>query len=255
MIFLKSKNEIESMRKSGKVIVEIFKELSTSIKPGISTLDIDKIVEQVILSNNAIASFKGYDAGRHTILYPASACVSINDEIIHGIPSAIRILHEGDIVSVDVGVYLDGFHTDAARTYPVGIIGDTARRLIEVARKSFFEGAKKAKAGNRISDISRSIQEYVEGNGFEVVKDYVGHGVGRSLHEAPDVPNFLESRKGIRIEKGMTLAIEPMVTEGSSEVELSSDGWTVTTQDGSLSTHYENTIAVTDGDAEILTLS
>lgn len=254
MIFLKTKSEIESMRKSGKVIVDIFKELSTAIKPGISTLEIDKTVAQVILKHQAIASFKGYDAGKHTILFPASACVSINDEIIHGIPSSSRILHEGDIVSVDVGVYLDGFHTDAARTYPVGEISNVGQKLIDVAKKSFFEGAKFARTGNRISDVSASIQAYVEGNGFEVVKDYVGHGIGRSLHEAPDVPNYLETRKGIRIEKGMTIAIEPMVTQGSSEVELEADGWTVTTRDGSLAAHYENTLAVTDGEAEILTL-
>ncbi len=252
MIFLKTKSEIESMRKSGKVIVDIFKELSTAIKPGISTLEIDKTVAQVILKHQAIASFKGYDAGKHTILFPASACVSINDEIIHGIPSSSRILHEGDIVSVDVGVYLDGFHTDAARTYPVGEISNVGQKLIDVAKKSFFEGAKFARTGNRISDVSASIQAYVEGNGFEVVKDYVGHGIGRKLHEDPMVPNYGKANTGPELKAGMVIAIEPMINEKGFEVVTLENGWTVVTEDRGLSAHFEHTVAITEKGPMIL---
>jgi methionyl aminopeptidase len=252
MITIKSKTEIELMRKSGEIIAEIFEILKSEIKPGITTIELDRIVEDYIKRKNATPSFKGYEGLPGAIEYPASICSSVNDEVVHGIPG-LRVLKDGDIISIDVGVCLNGFHADAARTYPVGKISDKAERLIRVARQSFYEGIKNAVSGNRIIDISSAIQDYVEANGFSVVREYVGHGIGRDMHESPQIPNYRVKEKGPRLEPGMTLAIEPMINEGDYNVRLLENKWTVVTADGSLSAHYENTISVTGGEPLILT--
>ena len=213
----------------------------------VTTADIDRAVEDFILSAGAIPSFKNYEG------YPASACVSVNDEIVHGIPSKDRVLKEGDIVSVDVGAYIEGFHGDAARTFPVGKITPEAQRLIDVTRQCFFEGIKFARLGYRIGDLSGAIQDYAEKNGFSVVRELIGHGVGRNLHEAPDVPNYRMRSPGIRFHEGLTIAVEPMINAGTRRVRMTGDGWTVKTEDGAYSAHYENSIAITDGEPLILT--
>jgi methionyl aminopeptidase len=252
MITIKSKKEIELMIISGKIVAEIFEILKNEIKPGVSTIELDRIVGDYIRRKNAIPSFKGYEGLPGAIEYPASICSSVNDEVVHGIPG-LRVLKDGDIISIDVGVCLNGFHADAARTYPVGEISDKAERLIKVTRQSFYEGIKKAVRGNRIVDISSAIQDYVEANGFSVVREYVGHGIGRDMHESPQIPNYRTREKGPRLEPGMALAIEPMINEGDCNVRLLENRWTVVTADGSLSAHYENTISVTDGEPLILT--
>ena len=216
------------------------------VRPGVTTHEIDTAVRKFIESHGAKPSFLGYSG------FPGSACISINEEVIHGIPGP-RKLKEGDIVSVDVGAFLDGFHGDCACTVPCGEIGDEAKRLIEVTRQSFYEGIKFARVGYRISDISSAVQAYVEAQGFSVVRDFVGHGVGAQLHESPEVPNFGRPGHGVRLQPGMTLAIEPMVNAGGYGVHVLPDGWTTKTRDGRLSAHYENTVAITDGDPEILT--
>ena len=213
-----------------------------------STLDIDRLGERLIRSFGCIPSFKDYNG------YPASICVSVNDEVVHGIPNKHHILREGDIVSLDAGVIWNGYHSDAARTYGVGEISPEAAKLIEVTRQSFFEGIKFAKAGNHLNDISAAVQKYAESFGYGVVRDLVGHGIGTHLHEDPEVPNFAQKRKGIRLEAGMTLAVEPMITAGRYDVVWMDDDWTVVTDDGSLAAHYENTILITDGEPEILSL-
>lgn len=218
------------------------------VKPGVTTREIDKAVFHFIRSQGAEPSFLNYNG------YPASVCVSVNDEIIHGIPGP-RVLKEGDIVSVDVGAYIGGFHGDCAATYPCGKISEEAQRLIDVTRQSFFEGFAQAREGNRISDISHAVQAYVEANGFSVVREYVGHGVGASLHEAPEIPNYGKPGHGPRLQKNMTIAVEPMVNVGGYEVRVLDNGWTVVTADGSLSAHYENSLLVTDGEPEILTFA
>lgn len=219
------------------------------LKPGISTMDIDRTGERMIRSFGCIPSFKNYNG------YPASICVSVNDEVVHGIPNKHRILREGDIVSLDAGVIYNGYHSDAARTHAIGRISPEAQQLIEVTRECFFEGIKYARAGRHLNDISSAIQAYAEHFGYGVVRDLVGHGVGKALHEDPEVPNFAQRRKGIRLCPGMTLAIEPMINMGRGDVEWLDDDWTVVTEDGSLSAHYENTILITeDGEPEILTL-
>jgi methionyl aminopeptidase len=248
MIIIKSDQEIDIMRESGKVTAHILKELENFIKPGISTLDIDQFVEKTILSNNMIPSFKGYKG------FPASACVSINNEVVHGIPDAARFLKEGDIVSVDVGCTYKGYISDAARTYPVGAISPEAQNLIDATRDSFFEGLKFCRPGYRLSDISHAIQKKAESEGFSVIRDFVGHGVGRAMHEEPQIPNYGKPGRGPRLARGMVFAIEPMINQGSYEVEVLLDNWTVVTLDGKLSAHYENTVVITDDEPELITL-
>jgi len=247
MITIKSEAELDSMRAAGRIVAMVLKELEKLIRPGITTKELDEFAEEYIIKNGGIPSFKGLYG------YPASICTSVNDEVVHGIPG-MRRLEDGDIISIDVGVCVDGLHADAARTFAVGKISETARFLIKVTEESFFEGIKNAVAGKRVGDISNSIQRYVESRGFSVVRDLVGHGIGRKFHESPQVPNFGKAGVGIRLIKNMTLAVEPMVNEGSYKVYTDKDGWTVKTLDGKLSAHYENTIIVTEGLPEIITL-
>ena len=249
MIIIKSDQEIDLMRESGKVTGFILKELENFIRHGISTADIDKFVEDTIRKNGMIPSFKGYGG------FPASACVSINDEVVHGIPDKKRILMDGDIVSVDVGSTYKGYVSDAARTYPVGTISDVARRLIDATRDSFFAGLEYCKVGYRLSDISHAIQVKAESEGFSVIRDFVGHGVGQNMHEDPQIPNYGKAGRGPRLAKGMVFAIEPMICEGGYDVETLLNNWTVVTVDGKLSAHYENTVVITDGEPELLTLA
>ena len=247
MITLKSSHEIQLMRQAGRITAAARALAGAMVAPGVSTREIDKAVYRFITSQGAVPSFLHYNG------YPASVCISVNDEVIHGIPGH-RVLREGDIVSVDVGAYKDGFHGDCAATYPCGEISEEARRLIEVTRQSFFEGLRYAREGYRLPDLSGAIQRYVESNGFSVVREYVGHGIGSKMHEAPEVPNYVEPRMGRpRFLRGMTIAVEPMVNAGGAAVKVMPDGWTVQTADGRLSAHYENTILITDGDPELLT--
>lgn len=247
MITLKSSHEIQLMRQAGRITAAARALAGAMVAPGVSTREIDKAVYRFITSQGAVPSFLHYNG------YPASVCISVNDEVIHGIPGH-RVLREGDIVSVDVGAYKDGFHGDCAATYPCGEISEEARRLIEVTRQSFFEGLRYAREGYRLPDLSGTIQKYVESNGFSVVREYVGHGIGSKMHEAPEVPNYVEPRMGRpRFLRGMTIAVEPMVNAGGAAVKVMPDGWTVKTADGRLSAHYENTILITDGEPELLT--
>lgn len=248
MIKIKSPHEIEAMRSAGKILAETFEYLAESIQPGISTAELDDIAARFIRKNNATCSFWQYNG------YPAHICSSVNEQVVHGIPSKKVKLKEGDIVSLDIGVYYKGYHSDSARTFAVGEISPEAEKLIRVTKESFYEGLKMAQAGNRVFDIGAAVQTYVEENGFSVVRSLVGHGVGSALHEDPEVPNFGTPGRGARLMPGMTLAIEPMVNQGTYHVNTLSDGWTVVTADGKLSAHYEHTILVKDGEAEILTL-
>ena len=248
MIIVKSEREIELMRRAGKITAAARALAGEMVKPGVTTREIDKAVFHFIRSQGAEPSFLNYNG------YPASVCVSVNDEIIHGIPGP-RVLKEGDIVSVDVGAYIGGFHGDCAATYACGQISDQAKKLIEVTQQSFWEGIKMARKGCRVSDIGHAVQAYVEANGFSVVRDYVGHGVGAKLHEAPEVRNFGPAGHGPRLLPGMTLAVEPMGNVGDWQIRVLPDGWTVKTLDGSLAAHYENTILITEGDAEVLTVT
>lgn len=247
-VSIKSAREIELMRKSAEILFEVHEQLGKVIKPGISTLDIDTLGEELIRSYGCEPNFLNYNG------YPASICVSVNDEVVHGIPSKERILQEGDIVSLDAGLIYKGYHSDAARTYPVGNISKEAAKLIEVTRQSFFEGIKYAKPGNHLYDISNAIDAYCSSFGYGIVRDLVGHGIGTRLHEEPQIPNFRQWKKGIKLRPGMTLAIEPMINMGAYEVEWLDDDWTVVTRDGSLSAHYENTVLITEGEPEVLTL-
>ncbi len=247
-VSIKSDREIELMREAGKILAEVHARLGDAIEPGMSTLDIDRLGEKLIRSYGCIPNFLNYNG------YPASICVSVNDEVVHGIPHKDHILHDGDIVSLDAGLIYKGYHSDAARTHAVGPIDDKARKLIEVTKQSFFEGIKMAKSGNHLYDISNAIDRYVSAFGYGIVRDLVGHGIGTKLHEEPQIPNFAQRRKGLRLQAGMTLAVEPMINMGDWEVEWLDDDWTVVTADGSLSAHYENTILITDGEPEILTL-
>jgi len=247
-ISIKSDKEIELMQEAGKVLAKVLKELENYIKPGISTLEIDKKCYELIKGYGCKPSFLNYNG------FPASICVSVNNEVVHGIPDKEHILKEGDIVSLDCGVIYEGYHSDAARTVPVGKISDEAKKLIEVTEQSFFEGIKYAKAGNHLHEISEAIQAYVESFGFSVVRDLVGHGIGRNLHEEPQVPNFKQRSRGPKLVAGMTLAIEPMVNAGRYHVYWADNNWTVLTRDGSLSAHYENTVLITEGEPRILTL-
>ena len=246
MITLKSAHEIELMRRAGKITAAARALAREMVKPGVTTHQIDKAVFDFIRSHGATPSFLHYNG------YPASVCVSVNDEIIHGIPGP-RVLQEGDVVSVDVGAYIGGFHGDCAATFACGAISEEAQRLIDVTRQSFFEGIRCAKEGHRLLDISAAIQEYVESNGFSIVREYVGHGIGTQMHESPEIPNYGHSGHGPKLLRGMTLAIEPMVNAGTAAIRQMPDGWTVRTRDGKYAAHYENTILITDGEPEILT--
>lgn len=248
-VTIKSPREIELMRKAGEILAKTHDELANALHPGMTTLDVDRLGEKIIRSFGCIPSFKNYNG------YPASICVSVNDEVVHGIPGRHRILKEGDIVSLDAGVIYKGYHSDAARTYGIGTISPEAQKLIDVTKQSFFEGIKFAKAGNHLNDISSAIGQYAESFGYGVVRDLVGHGIGTHLHEDPEVPNFAMKRKGILLQPGMTLAVEPMINAGRPDVVWMDDDWTVVTDDGSLSAHYENTILITDGEPEILSLT
>ena len=247
MIPIKTNEQLERMRVACRITALARKAAYDAVAPGVTTDDIDRIVRKAIEEAGAKPSFLGYGG------FPASACVSINDEVIHGIPSKKRVVRSGDIVKIDVGAYIGGFHGDCACTVPCGEVSEEAKRLIEVTRQSFYEGIKFAREGCRVSDISAAVQAYAQANGFSVVRSFVGHGVGRQLHESPEVPNFGRPGHGVRLQRGMTLAVEPMVNAGVYDVRVLSDGWTVKTKDGKLSAHYENTIAITDGEPEILT--
>ena len=246
MITLTSPHEIELMRRAGKITAAARAVARDMVKPGVTTAQIDKAVFQFIKEQGAIPSFLHYNG------YPASVCVSVNDEIIHGIPGK-RVLQEGDIVSVDVGAFIGGFHGDCAGTYPCGQVSNEALRLIRVTQQSFFEGIKYAREGYRLSDISAAVQAYVEANGFSVVREYVGHGIGRQMHEAPEVPNYGKPGHGPRLLRGMTIAVEPMVNGGTAAIKQMPDGWTVRTADGKNAAHYENTVLITAGEPELLT--
>ena len=247
MIAIKTDEQLERMRAAGRITALARRAAADAVAPGVTTDEIDRIVRKTIEEAGAKPSFLGYGG------FPASACVSINDEVIHGIPSKKRVVRSGDIVKIDVGAYIGGFHGDCACTVPCGEVSEEAKRLIEVTRQSFYEGIKFAREGCRVSDISAAVQAYAQANGFSVVRSFVGHGVGRQLHESPEVPNFGRPGHGVRLQRGMTLAVEPMVNAGVYDVRVLSDGWTVKTKDGKLSAHYENTIAITDGEPEILT--
>jgi methionyl aminopeptidase len=246
MIILKSQNEIEQMRKAGQLLARVFENLESNIVPGITTQELDAICESQIRSYDAEPSFKGYRG------FSGSICASINEQVVHGIPGN-TVVQSGDVVSVDIGLFVDGFHADAAKTFGCGTIDPSAERLIQVTQESLERGIEQAIVGNRLSDISHAIQIYAEASGYSVVRDFVGHGIGRSMHEDPQVPNFGAAGFGPRLKEGMTLAIEPMVNMGSFEVAILSDGWTVVTLDGSLSAHFEHTVAITKDGPLILT--
>ena len=255
MVTIKSKSEIEKMREACRIANITQKEVEKAIRPGISTLELDRIAESTMRKYGAIPAEKGYPSGIKGVMdFPGSICSSINDNIIHGIPSKNAILLDGDIVSIDLVAYKDGFNGDCARTYTVGTVSDDAKNLIEVTKQAFFEGIKFAKKGNRLGDISHAIGEYVKKNGYSVIKEFEGHGIGREMHEDPGIPNFGKAGRGIRLESGMTLAIEPMVTAGKPDICQADDGWSIWTLDESLSAHYENTILITENEPEILTL-
>ena len=247
MIQLKNPQQIKEMREAGRITGEALLVARESIREGISTYELDRIIRNHIEKQGAKPSFLGYHG------FPGSACISVNDQVIHGIPSKKIILREGDIVKVDVGAYYKGFHGDAARTIPVGKVSDEAQKLIRVTRESFFKGIEKFTVGNRLGDIGHAIDAHVVANGFSTVKRYIGHGIGQALHESPDVPNYGTEGRGTRLCTGMVLAIEPMVNVGGEDVKELSDGWTVKTQDGSLSAHYENTVALTSEGLIVMT--
>ena len=246
-VSMKSAREIELMREAGRLLSRVHDELGAAIRPGMSTLEIDQLGEKLIRSFGCVPNFLHYNG------YPASICVSVNDEVVHGIPKKDRILQEGDIVSLDAGLIYQGYHSDAARTHAVGKISPQAQQLIEVTRQSFFEGIRFAREGCRLFDVSAAIQQYVESHGYSIVREYVGHGIGTQMHESPEIPNYGHPGRGPRLLRGMTLAIEPMVNAGSAEIVQLSDGWTVKTRDGKWAAHYENTVLITDGEPEILT--
>ncbi|MBI5682273.1 MAG: type I methionyl aminopeptidase [Deltaproteobacteria bacterium] len=245
MIILRSTHEIEKLRASNIIVAGILQELKFSAKAGVTTLDIERICEEEIKKRKVAAAFKGYKG------YPYCICTSVNEEVVHGMPGK-RVLKDGDILSIDMGVLYNGYYGDAAITVPIGNISGEAERLLEITEKSLYIGIDEAKVGNRLFDIGASIQEYVEKNGFSVVRDFVGHGIGQSLHEAPQVPNFGKRSKGIRLKAGMVLAIEPMINAGGSDVVVLKDGWTAVTKDGSLSAHFEHSVAITENGAYIL---
>ena len=249
LITLKSPREQEAMRRAGRLAAQARALAGGMVRPGVATKEIDDAVRRFIRSHGAQPSFLGHQG------FPGSACISVNEVVIHGIPSRKTVLREGDIVSIDVGAYLDGFHGDCAATYPCGTVSPEAQRLMEVTRQSFWEGFRFAKTGCRVSDISHAVQVYVESHGCSVVRDFVGHGVGAKLHEAPEVPNFGPAGHGARLQPGMAIAVEPMVCAGRWQVKVLSDGWTTVTTDGSLASHYENTILITQDGPEITTVT
>ena len=248
-VSIKTAREIELMRQSARLLEDVFASLEAAVRPGISTKEIDRLGEKLIREHGCEPNFLHYNG------YPASICVSVNDEVVHGIPHNAHILQEGDIVSLDAGLIYKGYHSDMARTFGVGEISEEAKKLIQVTRQSFFEGIKMAKPGNHLYDISNAIDSYVTPHWYGIVRDLVGHGIGTKLHEDPQVPNFAQKKRGLLLRAGMTLAIEPMINMGRADVEWLDDDWTVVTEDGSLSAHYENTILITDGEPEILTMS
>lgn len=255
MVTIKSKKEVECMKEACKVVAILYDKLEKEIKVGMSTWEVDQIAEKIIRSLGAIPAEKGYDVGIRGIPpYPASICISINDEVIHGVPSKHKIIKDGDIVSVDTVALKKGFNGDAARTFMIGNVSKEAKRLVDVTKQAFFEGIKYAKKGNRIGDIGHAIQEFVEKNGYSVLREFQGHGIGRSMHEDPGIPNYGKAGKGPRIEPGMTLAIEPMVIMGKPDILELDDGWTIISEDGTQTAHYENTILITEKEPEILTL-
>lgn len=247
-VTIKSENQIELMREAGRRLALLHETLGKAVRPGMSTLDIDRLGEELIRDMGCVPNFKNYQG------YPASICVSVNNEVVHGIPSRSRILQEGDIVSLDAGLIYKGYHSDAARTWGVGRISQEAQKLIDVTEQSFFKGIVYAREGCNLTEVSAAIQDYVEGNGFSVVRDLVGHGIGTRLHEDPEVPNFRRRGSSLKLKAGMTLAIEPMVAAGDPDVECLEDGWTIITQDGSLAAHYENTVLISKGECEVLSL-
>ncbi len=247
MIVLKTGRELKIMREACRISAEALKLAGNAVQPGVTTAEIDRIAEKYILSQGAVPNFKNYNG------YPATACISINNEVIHGIPSVKRVIKAGDIVSIDLGAKFDGYHGDNAATFACGDISEEAKRLIDTTRKSLYEGIAAAVSGGRLGDIGYAIQQYVESRGYSVVRDFVGHGVGTNLHEAPEVPNFGTRGRGIRLMPGMTLAIEPMINAGRSDVKVMPDGWTVLTKDGSLSAHFEHTVAITPDGPQIMT--
>ncbi len=254
MVTIKSKQEIEKMREACKIAALVQKAVEEAIKPGVSTWELDKIAENTMRKYGAIPAEKGYPSGVKGVPdFPGSICASVNDEVIHGIPSKRVILKEGDIISIDLVAYKDGFNGDCARTYAVGNIDKESQKLIEVTKQAFFEGIKYAKKDNRIGDVSHAIGEFVEKNGFNVVKEFQGHGIGRQMHEDPGIPNYGKAGRGIRLEPGMTLAIEPMVMAGRDTILELEDGWTIVTEDEKRAAHYENTILITENEPEILT--
>ncbi len=248
MIILKSAEEIAAMRRAGRVVAEAHALVRELVKPGITTWDLDQAVEEFLLKQNAVPAFKGYQG------YPASICASVNEVVVHGIPSREVVLEEGSIVSIDIGAFVDGFCGDSAWTYPVGEVAPEIQRLLTVAEEALFLGIDQAQVGNRLSDISHAVQSHVETHGFSVVRDFVGHGIGRQMHEAPQIPNFGPPGRGPRLKPGMTLAIEPMVNVGGYQVEVLADNWTVVTRDKCWSAHFEHTVAVTDGGPVVLTV-
>jgi methionyl aminopeptidase len=248
-ITIKSPREIELMTEAGRILEIVHEEMEKALRPGMTTKDIDRLGEEVIRSYGCIPSFLNYNG------YPASICVSVNDEVVHGIPSSKRVLKEGDIVGLDAGVIYKGYHSDAARTHAIGEISKEAKELIRVTRESFFEGIKYAKEGNYLFEISSAIGKYARERGYGVVRDLCGHGIGANLHESPEIPNYEMNRRGVRLRRGMTLAIEPMINIGTHAVKWLDDDWTVVTADGSLSAHYENTVLITEGEPILLTLS
>ena len=255
MVTIKSKKEIELMREACKVVALTHKAIEEAIKPGMTTAEIDQIAENTMKKYGAMSAEKGYNPGIKGVPpYPAATCISVNDEVIHGIPSKKRIIKDGDIISVDLVALKNGFNGDAARTYMVGNVSKDAKRLVEVTKQAFFEGIKYAKKGNRIGDVSHAIGEYVKSQGYSVVREFEGHGIGRNMHEAPEIPNYGKAGRGIRLEPGMTLAIEPMVIQGKPNILELDDGWTIITEDGSLAAHYENTILITENEPEVLTI-
>lgn len=248
MIVLKSKAEVEKMRRANQVVVEVMKTLGAMVQPGVTTQDLDRVAEDLIRKRGGTPAFKGYRG------FPATLCTSINDEVVHGIPSDKRILKEGDVVSVDCGVVLDGFYGDHAITFAVGQIAPRTQRLLEITQEALMKGIEKMVVGNRLGDVGAAVQAHVESEGFGVVRDYVGHGIGRNLHEEPQVPNYGEAGSGLRLKAGMVLAIEPMINEGTGAVKLLSDDWTVVTADGKASAHFEHSVAITENGPDILSL-
>ena len=255
MISIKSKREIELMKEACKITALTYDYIEKIIKPGMSTLELDNLAEKFIKEHGGIPAQKGYPSGvRGVPNFPGTLCVSINDVVIHGIPDSKTIIKDGDIVSVDLVVLKNGFHGDAARTFLVGNCSDEAKELVAVTKQAFFEGLKMAKSGNRIGDISNAVETYVRSHGFNLVREFQGHGIGKEMHEEPGVPNIGRAGKGPRLEPGMTICIEPMVMAGREDIWELEDGWTIATQDGSLSAHYENTILITENDAKVLTI-